>query len=145
MEMIMKVKQRLFVLIPFILCLSSATASYAVDIKTDYDRAADFSRYKTFCWQKVETKDPLWIDRIKTVTPARRNSSAGKALSHRARIDGVDATVADQHIRELAFRAMVRAANVSVPCSTSNIALEICICFDVYTSGKGKYGDRSRI
>ena len=65
-EMIMEAKQTLFVLIPFILCFSSATSLFGADIKTDYDRAADFGRYKTFCWQKVETKNPLWIDRIKT-------------------------------------------------------------------------------
>jgi len=65
-EMIMKIKKSLFILISFVFCLSSATLSFAADIKTDYDRAADFGRYKTFCWQKVETKNPLWIDRIKT-------------------------------------------------------------------------------
>lgn len=62
----MKVKKSLFVLIPLVLCLSSATSSYGTDVKTDYDRAADFGRYKTFCWQKVETQNPLWIERIKS-------------------------------------------------------------------------------
>jgi hypothetical protein len=34
-----------------------ATASFAQQVKTDYDRSADFSRYKT--------QDQLWVDRIK--------------------------------------------------------------------------------
>ena len=53
------------VLILLVLCLSFATSSFAADVKTDFDRATDFGRYKTFCWQKVETKNPLWIERIK--------------------------------------------------------------------------------
>jgi hypothetical protein len=34
-------------------------------VKTDYDRSADFSQYKTYSWEKVQTQDPLWVDRIK--------------------------------------------------------------------------------
>lgn len=64
-EKTMKIKKSLFVLILLVFCLYSASSSFATDFKTDYDRAADFGRYKTFCWQKVETKNPLWIERIK--------------------------------------------------------------------------------
>jgi hypothetical protein len=64
-EKTMKMKKSLFALILLVFCLSSATSSSATDFKTDHDRAADFGRYKTFCWQKVETKNPLWIERIK--------------------------------------------------------------------------------
>jgi len=38
--------------------------SLAQEINTDYDRNADFSHYKTFSFEKVETKDPLWVNRI---------------------------------------------------------------------------------
>jgi hypothetical protein len=41
-----------------------ATATFA-GVKTDYDRTADFSHYKTYSWEKIETKDPLWVPRIK--------------------------------------------------------------------------------
>jgi hypothetical protein len=44
--------------------LSFAAGAFAQEIKTDYDRKADFSLYKTFSFEKVETKDPLWVDRI---------------------------------------------------------------------------------
>ena len=44
--------------------LSLAAGSLAQETKTDYDRNADFSRYKTFSFEKIETKDPLWVDRI---------------------------------------------------------------------------------
>lgn len=44
--------------------ISLAAISVAQEIKTDYDRNADFSRYKTFSFEKIETKDPLWVDRI---------------------------------------------------------------------------------
>jgi Domain of unknown function (DUF4136) len=42
-----------------------ATASFAQQVKTDYDRTADFSQYKTYSWENVHTQDPLWVDRIK--------------------------------------------------------------------------------
>src|SRR5580700_3438229 len=42
-----------------------ATASFAEQVKTDYDRNADFSRYKTYSWENVHTQNPLWVDRIK--------------------------------------------------------------------------------
>src|SRR5882724_8573094 len=42
-----------------------ATASFAQQVKTDYDRSADFSQYKTYSWEKVQTQDPLLVDRIK--------------------------------------------------------------------------------
>src|SRR5215467_1707057 len=47
-----------------LMILFLAAGSLAQEIKTDYDRKADFSRYKTFSFEKVETKDPLWVDRI---------------------------------------------------------------------------------
>ena len=66
MEEMMKIKKVLFLLSAVVLCLSSAGSSYAIDLKTDFDRTTDFGRYKTFCWQKVETRNPLWVERIKT-------------------------------------------------------------------------------
>ena len=47
-----------------LIILSLVAGSLAQETKTDYDRNADFSRYKTFSFEKVETKDPLWVDRI---------------------------------------------------------------------------------
>jgi len=47
-----------------------AAASIAEQVKTDYDRGADFSQYKTFSWEKVQTQDPLWVDRIKAAVNA---------------------------------------------------------------------------
>lgn len=45
--------------------LLAATASMAQQVKTDYDHNADFAQYKTYSWEKVQTQDPLWVDRIK--------------------------------------------------------------------------------
>jgi Domain of unknown function (DUF4136) len=42
-----------------------AGISAAQQVKTDYDRAADFGQFKTYSWEHVETKDPLSVDRIK--------------------------------------------------------------------------------
>jgi hypothetical protein len=41
-----------------------ATIAFAQEVKTDYDRNAEFSQYKTFSFEKIQTKNPLWVDRI---------------------------------------------------------------------------------
>lgn len=62
----MKMQKAVFICVTSILALLSPISSFATDVKSDYDRAADFGRYKKYCWQKVETQNPLWIERIKT-------------------------------------------------------------------------------
>jgi hypothetical protein len=59
----MNVQRTIFASVGIVLL--SATASFAQQVKTDYDRGTDFSRYKTYSWEKVQTQDPLWVDRIK--------------------------------------------------------------------------------
>jgi hypothetical protein len=58
----MNVKHR--ILFSMVIAVLSTTASLA-EVKTDYDRAVEFSHYKTYSWGKVHTEDPLWGDRIK--------------------------------------------------------------------------------
>ena len=64
----MKMQKKVIVLIGLALFL--ANASFAQQVKTDYDRAANFSQYKTYSWEKVQTPDPLWVDRIKAAVNA---------------------------------------------------------------------------
>ena len=52
------------------IALLFATASFAQQVKTDYDRSANFSQYKTYSWEKVQTQDQLWVDRIKEAVNA---------------------------------------------------------------------------
>jgi len=47
-----------------------ASACVADGLKTDYDRSANFSQYKTYSWQTVKTSDPLMVDRIKSAVNA---------------------------------------------------------------------------
>jgi Domain of unknown function (DUF4136) len=47
-----------------------AGISAAQQVKTDYDRAADFTQYKTYSWEHVKTKDPLSVDRIENAVNA---------------------------------------------------------------------------
>lgn len=42
-----------------------AGRSSAQQVKTDYDRSANFGQYKTYSWKQVKTSDPLLVDRIK--------------------------------------------------------------------------------
>ena len=59
----MNTKNRVFASIG--IALLTATATFAQQVKTDYDRSANFSQYKTYSWEKVQTEDPLWVERIK--------------------------------------------------------------------------------
>jgi hypothetical protein len=63
----MKVKKIVFVLMA--MALFSGLAS-GQQVKTDYDRAANFTQYKTYSWQQVKTRDPLDVDRIKDAVNA---------------------------------------------------------------------------
>lgn len=47
----MEMQKKVIVLIGLALFL--ANASFAQQVKTDYDRAANFSQYKTYSWEKV--------------------------------------------------------------------------------------------
>jgi hypothetical protein len=52
------------------IALLSAAVSFAQQVKTDYDRNADFGRYKTYSWEKVQTQNQLWAPRIQETVNA---------------------------------------------------------------------------
>ena len=60
----MKVQKVLTVLMG--LTLLFAGKASAQQVKTDYDRNANFAQYKTYSWEHVKTQDPLDVDRIKS-------------------------------------------------------------------------------
>jgi hypothetical protein len=60
------------------LTLAFAAASFGQHVKTDYDHSANFGQYKTYSWEKVQTKDPLLVDRIKS---AVNSALAAKGLT----------------------------------------------------------------
>ena len=55
--------QTLVVSIAMFFCFTAA--SVGQQVKTDYDHNANFGQYKTYSWEKVQTRDPLLVDRIK--------------------------------------------------------------------------------
>jgi|ERR1700737_816674 len=63
----MKIQRVVFVLIGMILFAGTASAQ---QVKTDYDRSANFGQYKTYSWEQVKTKDALDVDRIKNAVNA---------------------------------------------------------------------------
>ena len=64
----MNVQHKIFASVGIVLL--AATAALAQQVKTDYDRSASFSEYKTYSWEKVQTQDPLMVDRIKEAVNA---------------------------------------------------------------------------
>jgi hypothetical protein len=64
----MKLKTVVFVLLGMM--FSFASTSQAQQVKTDYDRSANFAQYKTYSWENVKTKDALDVDRIKNAVNA---------------------------------------------------------------------------
>lgn len=64
----MKLQKAVVISIASILFL--AGISSAQQVKTDYDRSANFSQYKTYSWEQVKTKNALDVDRIKNAANA---------------------------------------------------------------------------
>jgi hypothetical protein len=60
----MKMQRIVFVLMGMMLLFAGKLS--AGDVKTDYDRNANFGQYKTYSWQQVKTKNLLDVDRIKS-------------------------------------------------------------------------------
>jgi len=69
---------------PVGIALLFATASFAQQVKTDYDRGTDFSHYKTYSWEKVQTPDALWVDRIKEAVNSALSAKAGRRWNRAA-------------------------------------------------------------
>ena len=63
----MKVQSTIFSIALF---FALTAASFAQQVKTDYDHGANFGQYKTYSWEKVQTKDPLLVNRIKDAVNA---------------------------------------------------------------------------
>jgi hypothetical protein len=61
--------QKIVVVLTGLVLLFAGKAS-AQQVKTDYDRGANFAQYKTYSWEHVKTQDPLDVDRIKTAVNA---------------------------------------------------------------------------
>ena len=72
----MKMQRVVFVLVGLMLLFAGRSSAAAV--KTDYDRNANFAQYKTYSWERVQTRDPLMVDRIKS---AVNGSLAAKGLT----------------------------------------------------------------
>jgi len=63
-----KLQRAVFVLMGMMLLFAGKLS--AQQVKTDYDRNANFGPYKTYSWEQVKTKDALDVDRIKTAVNA---------------------------------------------------------------------------
>lgn len=64
----MKVQRAAFALIGIAFLFASGLL--AQQVKTDYDRQANFADYKSYSWEQVKTKDALDVDRIKNAVNA---------------------------------------------------------------------------
>ena len=64
----MKLQRVVFVLIGMMFLFASESS--AQQVKTDYDRSANFGQYKTYSRAQVKTKDALDVDRIKNAVNA---------------------------------------------------------------------------
>jgi Domain of unknown function (DUF4136) len=63
----MKIRKVALAIIGMIFIAGTASAQ---QVKTDYDRNANFAQYKTYSWEQVKTKDSLDVDRIKAAVNA---------------------------------------------------------------------------
>jgi hypothetical protein len=64
----MKLQRALLMLVGMTFLLAGKAS--AQQVKTDYDREANFGQYRTYSWEQVKTKDALDVDRIKSAINA---------------------------------------------------------------------------
>ena len=64
----MEVRKAVFVLLGLMFLYAGKLS--AGQVKTDYDRNANFGQYKTFSWEQAKTQDPLNAERIKNAVNA---------------------------------------------------------------------------
>jgi len=64
----MNTHRTIFASVGIVLLLASVSS--AQQVKTDYDRNANFGQYKTYSWEKVQTQDQLLVPRIKEAVQA---------------------------------------------------------------------------
>jgi len=50
---------------PVVMTLICTVSVFAQDVNIDYDRDADFNKYQTYSWTRVQTDDVLWVGHIK--------------------------------------------------------------------------------
>ncbi len=55
---------RHFTPIIIIVAIALCGVGIAQDVHTDFDKKANFSQYRTYYWEKVQTSNPLWQQRI---------------------------------------------------------------------------------
>ena len=48
-----------------LILLATATLAFSREVRVDYDHHANFERYRTYSWAKVETPNSLWDERVK--------------------------------------------------------------------------------
>ncbi len=57
-------KHGLHLLLACALLFGSSAAALGDNVRTDYNHQADFSKYHTYSWGKVQTADPFYVTRI---------------------------------------------------------------------------------
>ncbi len=64
----MKIAQTITCPVVFLAMLGSAVAQH---VQTDFDHQVNFSQYKTYSWQEIKDRNPLWDSRIKNAVDAQ--------------------------------------------------------------------------
>jgi len=84
--------QALRMLFGLLALLLGACAS--MDVQTDYDRAADFSRYTTYAWVKVpQTHNPLMAERIMAAVDGQLSAKGWRKVAEGQADVAIDARV----------------------------------------------------
>jgi hypothetical protein len=64
----MKLQRAIFVSVGITLLFSGKSS--AQQVKTDYDRSANFAQFKTYSWEQVKTQNALDVDRVESAVNA---------------------------------------------------------------------------
>jgi Domain of unknown function (DUF4136) len=79
--------------VPAGIALLFTASAVAQQVKTDFDHNANFNQYKTFSFEKIQTPDPFWVDRIKSSVSASLTAKGWTQVA-----SGGDATIVAMEI-----------------------------------------------
>jgi hypothetical protein len=103
------------------LAVFMASVSFAIDLRTDYDRGVNFGRYATYSWDKVRTEDPNRGERIKSAVNA---AVAGQRWTQVATGGDVSISAIEVNRKHRRFLAHNRSTSIDDSYETDNLEID---------------------
>jgi hypothetical protein len=100
-------------------------SAFAQQVQTDFDHQANFSQYKTYCWQEIKPPDSLWDARIKTAVGAQLSAKGWTQVNSRGDVASWGGGGGGE---DSAAAALAGSANLTQPNRTTKMEPWLSTC-----------------